>query len=167
MPGILPPTGAREWGQRVEIAAGRRAPDCEEGSGVASIDAIAGIGHRDATKLRKARVRTTEALLKKATTRAGRRRLAKATRVTEKVILEWVNRADLMRVKGVGEEYSDLLEKAGVDTVKELRNRNPESLLAKMIEANESSRLVRRLPTLKMAEGWVRHAKRLPSVVKY
>ena len=96
---------------------------------MASIDAIEGIGPRNATKLRKAGVRTTEALLKTAASKKGRRELAAGSGIGEKSILEWVNRADLMRVKGVGEEYSDLLEAAGVDTVKELRNRNPKNLL--------------------------------------
>ena len=113
-----------------------------------SIDAIEGIGHRNATKLRKNRIRTTEALLKRGATRSGRREVAAATGFTEKQILEWVNRADLMRCKGVGSEYSDLLEAAGVDTIKELRRRNPSSLASKMAELNEKKRLVRRLPAL-------------------
>jgi predicted flap endonuclease-1-like 5' DNA nuclease len=132
-----------------------------------SIDTIEGIGVKNATRLRKARIRTTEALLKRGATRAGRREVAAATGLTAKQILEWVNRADLMRVKGIGEEYSDLLEAAGVDTVKELRNRKPENLLARVVEINGGKRLVRRLPTLKMVERWVEHAKELPPVVKY
>ncbi|MBU1227572.1 MAG: DUF4332 domain-containing protein, partial [Actinobacteria bacterium] len=112
-----------------------------------SIDTIEGIGVKNATRLRKNRIRTTEALLKKGSTRSGRKAIADATGLTATLILEWVNRADLMRVKGVGEEYSDLLEAAGVDTVKELRNRNPENLLARMVEINREKRLVRRLPT--------------------
>ena len=91
---------------------------------MASIDAIEGIGVKNATTLRKLRVRTTEALLKAGATRKGRKELAAASGFSEHQILEWVNRADLFRVKGVGEEYSDLLEAAGVDTVKELRTRN-------------------------------------------
>ena len=132
-----------------------------------SIETIEGIGVKFATKLRKARVRTTEALLKRGATRKGRADLSEETGLSEHQILEWVNRADLMRVRGVGEEYSDLLEAAGVDTVKELRNRRPDNLLAKMIETNEKKRLVRRLPTLSMVERWVAHAKELPPVVKY
>ena len=130
---------------------------------MASIDAIEGIGDKYATKLRKARVRTTEALLKRGATRKGRKQLAEEVGLTEHLILEWTNRADLMRVKGVGEEYSDLLETAGVDTVKELRRRNATSLLEKMVETNEKKRLVRRLPTLSMVDRWVKHAKQLPS----
>ncbi len=132
-----------------------------------SIDAIEGIGHTYATKLRKARVRTTEALLKNGATRRGRAQLAEVTGLSEQRILEWVNRADLFRVKGVGEEYSDLLESAGVDTVKELRRRNPANLLAAMIEINTAKRLVRRLPTESMVARWVEHAKTLEPMVKH
>ena len=138
-----------------------------EGSAMASIDAIEGIGVRNATKLRKARIRTTEALLKRGATKKGRKGIVEETGITAHYILEWVNRADLMRIKGVGEEYSDLLEAAGVDTVKELRNRNAANLLAKMVETNEKKRLVRRLPTLSMVERWVANAKELDPVITH
>ena len=134
---------------------------------MASIDTIEGISHKQATSLRKARIRTVEALLKKGSTRKGRRAVAAATGVGEKLILEWVNRADLMRVRGVGEEYSDLLEAAGVDTVKELRRRNPGNLLASMMELNTKEHLVRRLPTETMVQRWVEHAGELEPIVKY
>jgi len=132
---------------------------------MASIDAIEGIGHKYATKLRKARVRTTEALLKIGSTKRGRKQLADATGIPERQILEWVNRADLMRIKGVGEEYSDLLEASGVDTVKELRRRNAANLLTAMIEINRKKDLVRRLPTEAMVQRWVDHAKDLEPLV--
>lgn len=134
---------------------------------MASIDTIEGIGHKQATSLRKARIRTVEALLKKGSTRKGRRNIAGATGISEKLILEWVNRADLMRVRGVGQEYSDLLEAAGVDTVKELRRRNPANLLDAMIELNTKKVLVRRLPTDAMVQRWVEHASELDTVVTY
>lgn len=134
---------------------------------MSTIDTIEGLSHREATKLRKARVRTTEALLKTGATRRGRRELAAASDLPERSILGWVNRADLMRVQGVGEEYSDLLEAAGVDTIKELRRRNPRNLLGTMIEVNKKKRLVRRLPTEAMVERWVDHAKSLDPIVKY
>lgn len=134
---------------------------------MASIDTIEGISHKQATSLRKARIRTIEALLKKGATRTGRREIAAATNQSEQLILKWVNRADLMRVRGVGEEYSDLLEAAGVDTVKELRRRNPSNLLGSMVEVNAKKRLVRRLPTEAMVERWVEHARDLEVVVKY
>ncbi|WKZ81616.1 MAG: DUF4332 domain-containing protein [Acidimicrobiia bacterium] len=132
-----------------------------------SIDAIEGIGPKFATKLRKAGIRTTEALLKRGATRGGRKEVAANAGLTDAQVLEWVNRADLMRVKGIGEEYSDLLEAAGVDTVKELRTRNAANLLAKMVEVNTKKRLVRRLPTSKMVEGWIESASGLEAVVKY
>ena len=134
---------------------------------MASIDAVEGIGYKQATKLRKARIRTTEALLKAGATKKGRRTIAASSEISEKLILEWVNRADLMRVRGVGEEYSDLLEAAGVDTVKELRRRNAGSLLGMMVSINGKRRLVRRLPTEMMVARWVDHAKELPPVVTY
>ena len=134
---------------------------------MASIDAIEGIGHKHATMLRKCGVRTTERLLKLAASKKGRRDLSERTRISEKTLLEWVNRADLMRVKGVGEEYSDLLEAAGVDTVKELRRRNAGNLLATMVEVNAKKKLVRRLPTESMVGRWVDDAKSLDPVVGY
>ena len=132
-----------------------------------SIDSIVGMAPRQATKLRKARIRTTEGLLRRGATRKGRRQIANATGFTEQQVLEWVNRADLMRVKGIGGEYSDLLESTGVDTIKALRSRKPANLHAKMIEVNEKKHLVRRLPTERMVDGWVAHAARLDAVVKY
>jgi predicted RecB family nuclease len=134
---------------------------------MASIDTIEGIGHKQATSLRKARIRTVEALLKKGATRKGRRDISSSTGIGETLILEWVNRADLMRVRGVGEEYSDLLEAAGVDTIKELRRRNPANLLAAMVEINAGKNLVRRLPTYAMVERWVAHAGELEPIVKH
>ncbi len=132
-----------------------------------SIDAIQGLSRTQARNLRRNRVRTTEALLKRAATRADRKALAGITGLDEKEILSWANRADLMRVKGVGEEYADLLEAAGIDTVKELRRRNPHSLLRQLVELNEKKNLVRRLPTEDMVEGWVSGAKKLEPVISY
>ncbi len=132
-----------------------------------SIDAVEGIGQRTATKLRKNGIRTTEALLKRAADRKGRKALAGVTGFSEKQILEWVNRSDLMRCKGIGGEYSDLLEAAGVDTIKELRRRNASSLTAKMVEINEKKKLVRRLPTESMVARWIDSAKELEPSVKY
>ena len=134
---------------------------------MATIDAIAGLDPKSATRFRKARVRTTEALLKRAATRRDRKALAEATRLDEKQILVWLNRADLMRVKGIGSEYSDLLEAAGVDTIKELRRRNPASLTKKMTQINESRNLVQRLPTEGMVEGWIAHASQLDPIISY
>ena len=132
-----------------------------------SIDAIQGLSRAEARTLRRNKVRTTEALLKRAATRSDRRSLAGTTGLDEKEILAWVNRADLMRIKGVGEEYADLLEVAGIDTVKELRRRNPRSLLKQLSELNEKKNLVRRLPTESMVVGWVDEAKSMQPAVSY
>jgi len=134
---------------------------------MASISAIQSMDYRSATKLRKAGVRTTDSLLKAASTRTGRRRLAKETGLPESDILGWVNRADLLRITGVGSEYADLLEVAGVDTIRELRRRNPERLLEAMTELNLRKRLVRRLPTDGMVQGWVDEAKELKPLVTH
>ncbi len=134
---------------------------------MASIDYIEGIGPKNATKLRKAGIRTTEALLKRGASRKGRKEIAADTGLPERQVLEWVNRADLMRVKGIGSEYSDLLEAAGVDTVKELRRRSPRSLTSKMVEVNEARSLVRRLPTEGMVAGWIERAKSLEPAIKH
>ncbi len=128
---------------------------------------IEGIGPVNASKLQKAGVRTTEGLLKAAASKSDRRKLAVQTDISETQILEWTNRADLMRVNGVGEEYSDLLEAAGVDTVKELRRRNSENLHQAMLDVNNAKKIVRRPPALSMVEGWVANAKSLEPVITY
>ncbi len=129
---------------------------------------IEGIGpvYKQALKER-AGITTTEALLEAAATPKKREELAAKTGISEKLILEWANLADLFRIKGVGEEYSDLLEEAGVDTVVELAQRNPENLYATLKEVNERKRLVRRLPTLEQVKDWVQQAKQLPRVLTY
>ena len=131
-----------------------------------SIDAIQGMETAQARTLRKSGVRTTEALLKRAGTRGGRQELAAVTKLNEPLILQWVNRADLMRVKGVGEEYSDLLEAAGIVSIKDLRTHKPGPLLAKMTQINARKRLVRRLPTEAMVARWVEHAGSLAPLVR-
>ena len=134
---------------------------------MASIAAIESMDQRDATKLRKAGVRTTDALLKTAATRTGRRRLAREANLSESEILSWVNRADLMRIKGIGSEYADLMEAAGVDTIRELRRRNPDRLLTAMTEMNVRRRLIRRLPTDGMVAGWIEAAKGIEPLVTH
>ncbi len=128
---------------------------------------IEGIGPAKAKKLAKAGIRTTQGLLKAAAKASGRRNLAAQTGIDEKELLGWANRADLMRVKGVGEEYSDLLEVAGVDTIKELRNHNPANLHKAMMAAQDQKNLVRRPPSLSMVEGWVQQAKSLDPMISY
>jgi predicted flap endonuclease-1-like 5' DNA nuclease len=132
-----------------------------------SIKDIEGIGDAYKKKLNAVGIKTTGKLLEAGKTPKGRKELEEKTGIGHKLILEWVNLADLFRVKGVGEEYSDLLEEAGVDTVKELRNRKPDALWAKIKEVNDKKKLVRKLPSLKDVEKWVAHAKELPPVVEY
>ena len=110
---------------------------------------------------------TTDDLLANAGSATGRKNLAEKIALGESLILEWVNRADLMRIKGVGSEFSDLLEASGVDTVKELATRVPANLQAKMAEVNEAKKLVRRLPNLSEVEDWVAEAKNLPAMVTH
>ena len=128
---------------------------------------IEGIGPVYAGKLEAAGIKTTGALLKRAASPKGRKDLSSESGLEESQILKWANMADLMRVKGVGEEYSELLEAAGVDTVKELRNRRADNLHAKMVEVNAEKKLVRVLPGLSNVERWVAYAKELDPVMTY
>ncbi len=132
-----------------------------------SIADIEGIGPRYTKKLQKAGIRTTGKLLERAASPKGRKEVAGETGLDTKQILKWANMADLMRIKGVGEEYSELLEAAGVDTVKELRNRRPDNLHAKMAEVNKKKKLVRLLPGAASVEKWVAQAKSLKPVMTY
>jgi len=128
---------------------------------------IEGIGKVYAAKLEAAGISTVESLLERGATPKGRQDLAEQTDIGGKLILEWVNLADLFRIKGIGEEFSDLLEEAGVDTVPELAQRNPENLHSKLVEVNEAKKLVRRVPGLSQVQDWVAQAKELPRVVTY
>jgi len=128
---------------------------------------IEGIGPVYAEKLVALGIKTSKGLLDAGRTGKGREELAEKTGISPKLILEYVNLADLIRIKGVGEEYSDLLEEAGVDTVVELSRRNPESLRAKILKVNEEKKLVRKPPTLKMVTNWIEQAKKLPRGVEY
>ncbi|QGZ36753.1 DUF4332 domain-containing protein [Stappia indica] len=132
-----------------------------------SIDEIEGIGPAYAEKLQAVGIRTTEAYLERAKDPKGRKALAEETGIDDKRILKWANMADLMRISGVGEEYSELLEAAGVDTVKELKHRVPANLHAKMKDVNEAKKLVRQLPSESAVEKWVAQAKDLPAVMTY
>ena len=128
---------------------------------MARIDQVAGIAHKDATKLRKAGVRTSKGLIEVAADRKGRADLAFATGIDPRNLQLWVNHADLLRVKGVGAEYAELLTAAGVDTLRDLRRRNATALLAKIIGLNGSNRVVQRLPTESMVEVWIEAAREL------
>jgi predicted flap endonuclease-1-like 5' DNA nuclease len=134
---------------------------------MASLIKIEGIGEKYGTKLKMVGISTTEALLDKGRTPKGRKEIAEKSGITEILILEWVNLADLFRIKGVGEEYSDLLEEAGVDTVVELAQRNPTNLYESVVAINNQKRLVRKLPSQAQIGNWVKQAKKLPRVVSY
>jgi predicted flap endonuclease-1-like 5' DNA nuclease len=134
---------------------------------MAKILDIEGIGPKYARKLSKLSIQTTEGLLKQGASKRGRQNIAEQSDIPEKLVLEWVNLADLMRIKGVGEEYSDLLEEAGVDTVKELRNRRAENLHEKIIEVNSKKLLVRRVPSLSSVKTWIAEAKKLKPIITH
>ena len=134
---------------------------------MATLESIEGIGPAYAQKLKSVGVTTVEGLLKKGATPKGRQEVAENSGISEKLVLEWVNHADLFRIKGVGEEYADLLEAAGVDTVVELAQRKAENLLEKMTAINAEKKLVRRLPVLSQVQSWVEQAKQLPRIVTY
>lgn len=134
---------------------------------MASLIKIEGIGKVYAGQLRMVGITTTEGLLERGSTPGGRQEIAEKSGISEKLILEWVNRSDLFRVRGVGEEYSDLLEFAGVDTVVELAQRNPKNLYEALVQTNQEKKLVRKLPTADQVASWVSQAKSLPRVVTY
>ena len=128
---------------------------------------IEGIGPAYGEKLVAAGVNTVEQLLEKCAAPAGRKALAEETGIAEKLVLTWCNHADLMRVKGVGPQFAELLEAAGVDTVKELAHRNAENLAAKMLEVNAEKNLVNRVPVASELQKMIDQAKELPAVMTY
>jgi predicted flap endonuclease-1-like 5' DNA nuclease len=134
---------------------------------VTKLTTIEGIGEVYSRKLQDVGIVTVEALLDAGANPKGRQELEEKTGIGHALILEWVNLADLMRIKGVGEEYSDLLEEAGVDTVKELRNRNPDNLYDALASINAEKKLVRQLPSRRQVADWVSQAKTLPPKVSY
>jgi predicted flap endonuclease-1-like 5' DNA nuclease len=131
------------------------------------VEKIEGIGPVYAQKLLEVGVKTTADLLEQGKSRKGREELVEKTGISAALMLKWVNMADMMRISGIGEEYSELLEKAGVDTVKELRNRIPENLHQALGEANKVHKLVRRLPHLSEVEKWVKEAKEAETLMTY
>lgn len=132
------------------------------------IEEIEGIGATHAAKLTVAGVSTTEALLERGAKPSGRKSLEEATGISGTLILEWVNHADLMRIKGVGSEYSDLLEAAGVDSPAELANRNAANLattFAEVVAARPG--IVRRIPSETEVADWIAHSKGLAKIVEH
>jgi predicted flap endonuclease-1-like 5' DNA nuclease len=128
---------------------------------------VEGIGEVYSGKLAAKGISTAEELLEKGASPRGRKKIAEETGISAKLLLEWINHVDLFRIKGVSEEYADLLEASGVDTVPELAQRNPENLYSKLVEVNDKKELVRRLPSDGQVKEWIEQAKELPRVITY
>ena len=132
-----------------------------------SISELDGLGPGFAIKMRKAGIRTTEKLLETAKSLKGRQMLAEKTEIDQKQLLCVANLIDRMRIKGVGPDYAELLEAAGVKTIRELRYRNPVRLAEAMAKANLERKLVRVLPSQQTVERWIDQAKNLPVKISY
>lgn len=132
-----------------------------------SIEKIEGIGPKLGEALRNAGIRTVTDLLDKGGDKSGRRKIAADTGISENRLLKCVNMADLFRINGVASQYAELLEHAGVDTVKELKHRNAENLAETMAEVNAQKKLVRRPPSAIVVKGWVSQAQELPAKVSH
>lgn len=131
------------------------------------IEDVEGIGPTYGEKLRAAGIEKTDDLLKACATKDDRKALEDKTGIGQEHILKWANMVDLYRVKGIGSEFSELLEASGVDTVPELAQRNAANLAAKMAEVNEEKKLTRRVPSEKDCEAWIEHAKTLDRAIHY
>ena len=131
------------------------------------IDEIEGIGATYAAKLRTAGITSTDHFLTLCCDSKGRSHMAQKTGVSEKLLLKWANLADLVRITGIGKQFSELLEASGVDTVKELRNRNAVNLAARMAEVNGEKKLARSTPSQNMVTAWVTQAKTLPPTITH
>ncbi|MEM7216937.1 MAG: DUF4332 domain-containing protein [Pseudomonadota bacterium] len=132
-----------------------------------ALTTIEGIGPAYEEKLKACGVDSCEELLEKGASAKGRKEIEDASGIGHALVLKWVNAADLCRIKGVGGEYSELLEAAGVDTVPELAQRNAANLTAAMVKVNEEKKLVRSVPSEKQVTDWVAQAKELPRVVTH
>ena len=128
---------------------------------------IEGIGDVYAAKLNEAAVKTTDDLLEKCATRSGRRKVAEETGISEKLILKWTNHADLFRINGVGPQFAELLEAAGVDTVKEFRHRVAENLQPKLVEVNDAKNICNRVPAISEVQKMIDQAKELEPKMTY
>ena len=131
------------------------------------IEEIEGIGPSYAEKLAAANIKKTGDLLKHCADRKGRATTAKSTGVSETLLLKWANMADMMRLKGVGRQYAEMLEAAGVDTVKELATRRPDNLAAKMAEINQAKKLAKAVPAEKIVAEWIAAAKTTPPTITH
>lgn len=131
------------------------------------IDQIEGIGAGYAEKLNAAGIKTTEDLLEKCAAKVGRAKVAEETGISEKLVLKWTNHADLFRIKGIAGQFAELLEAAGVDTVKEFRHRVPENLHPKLVETNEAKNLCNRVPAVSELAAMIEQAKELEPIITY
>ena len=134
---------------------------------MSKLEKIEGVGESFAHKLHEAGITSTDSLLEKGSSPNGRKEIAEKSGISEKNILKWVNQVDLARIKGISEEYGELLEVAGVDSVPELAQRKPENLMESLTRVNDSKKLVRKLPSLNQVGKWVDHAKTLPKIVTH
>ncbi len=132
-----------------------------------NIESVEGIGPKSAELLLQAGIKTTDKLLEAGCSSKGRKALAEKTSLSESNILKWVNMCDLFRIKGVAGQFAELLEGSGVDTVKELRNRNAENLAVKMAEVNEQKHLCKKSPSATVVSGWIDQAKSLEPMVTH
>ena len=131
------------------------------------IDEIEGIGPAYGEKLRNAGIMDTDGLLKVCCDADGRRKVAEETGITAKLLLNWANLADLMRISGIGPQYSELLEASGVDTVKELRHRNAENLASKMAEVNAEKKLAKSSPAASVVAKWIEDSKTIEPTITH
>lgn len=131
------------------------------------IDEIEGIGPSFAEKLGMASIKTTDNLLSHCGNAGGRKTVASKTGLSEGQLLKWANLADLMRIDGIGPQFSELLEAAGVDTIKELRTRNAENLATRMAEVNSAKKLTRTVPSTDMIQGWIRAAAEMDPKISH
>jgi predicted flap endonuclease-1-like 5' DNA nuclease len=134
---------------------------------MAKLSDIEGIGPKFEAKLKEIGIGSLEKLLEAGAKPSGRAHIAKESEISEKLILTWVNKADLTRVKGISTQYADLLEFANVNTIPQLATRNAENLTAKMEEVNAERNLVRKTPVLSNVEDWIAQAKELPRILEY
>ncbi|MHC5011905.1 MAG: DUF4332 domain-containing protein [Planctomycetota bacterium] len=132
-----------------------------------NIEAVEGIGPAHRTKLHAAGIRSTRDFLRLCCDERGRKSVSEGTGVSRSLLLKWANLADLMRISGIGPQYSELLEAAGVDTVKELRHRKPENLAAKMKQVNATRRLTRNTPPLSLVTQWVDQARSMDALITH
>jgi predicted flap endonuclease-1-like 5' DNA nuclease len=134
---------------------------------MSNIIEIEGIGESYAQKLESAEISSVESLLEKCASSAGRKAIEEITGISHKLILRWVNHADLFRIEGIGGQYAELLEASGVDSVPELAQRKAEHLCEKMTEVNHEKKLVRKLPAQSQIVDWIAQAKQLPRIVTH